>query len=60
MSENKKLVTTIVSASPKKNIKQVVYINVGPDGKKDSITRHEPLDSSAPVYRRKFGKNNQQ
>jgi hypothetical protein len=31
-----------------------VYHNIGPDGKKTSITRHEPIDPSKPCIRRKF------
>jgi len=46
----------IISESPKKNSRQVVYHNIGPDGKKDSITRHEPINSAKPVYKRTFGR----
>lgn len=44
-----------VSVSSQKNIRMVVYHNVGPDGKKASITRHEPLNPALPHYKR-FGK----
>jgi hypothetical protein len=53
MSEPKKL---YISDSPTKNIREVVYHNIGPDGKKDSITRHEPINASKPVYKRTFGR----
>jgi hypothetical protein len=46
----------VVSSSPQKNIEEVIYINVLPSGKKDSITRFEALNPNKPVYRRKFGK----
>lgn len=42
----------IVSTSERKNIQEVVYHNIGPDGKKASITRFEPLWKSRPVYNR--------
>lgn len=42
----------IISQSIRKNIQQVVYHNELPDGTKQSITRHEPLDNLRPVYRR--------
>jgi len=58
MSENKTN-KIVVSESARKNVRMVIYQNTGEDGRKSSITRHEPLDSSAPVYRRKFGKANQ-
>ena len=41
-----------ISESKKKNIRMVVYHNVGPDGKKGSITRFEAIDTTKPVYRR--------
>jgi len=34
----------LVSANPKRNMGQFVYHNEGVDGKKYSLTRHEPLD----------------
>jgi len=46
----------VISCSPKKNIEMVVYHNEGPDGKKQSITRHEPLNSARPQYKRTFPK----
>lgn len=46
----------IISVSPRKNIQQVVYQNELPNGKKDSITRHEPLNPDKPHYRRSFKK----
>ena len=36
----------IVSTSPKRNMAQVVYHNVDNEGRKSSLTRHEPLDST--------------
>lgn len=44
-----------ISVSPRKNIKMVVFHNVGPDGKKYSITRHLKLDETKSyVYKRPF------
>lgn len=34
----------LVSANPKRNMGQFVYHNIGENGKKYSLTRHEPLD----------------
>ena len=51
MSETKNN-AVLYSDSPRKNISQQVFHNVGPDGKKFSITRHVLLDSSKPGYRR--------
>jgi hypothetical protein len=48
----------IISESIAKNSREVVYHNVGPDGKKDSITRHEPINPAKPVYKRTFGRRN--
>jgi hypothetical protein len=45
-----------LSFSTKKNLKMVVYHNVGPDGKKFSITRFESLRSDRPQYKRIFPK----
>lgn len=42
----------VVSTSVRKNIALTVYHNVGPDGKRDSITRHEKLIDARPAYRR--------
>lgn len=42
----------VISVSPRKNIQQVVYHNELPSGKKESITRHEPLNPEKPGYRR--------
>jgi len=42
----------VISVSIRKNIEMVVYHNVGPDGKKGSITRFEQLNPMKPVYRR--------
>lgn len=42
----------IISVSTRKNLQMVVYQNVGPDGRKDSITRFEPLCVDRPQYRR--------
>ncbi len=50
----------VISESPvnsHKNLRQVVYYNEGPDGKKQSITRHEPLNPAKSVYKRVFGRN---
>lgn len=41
-----------ISESVRKNIRQVVYHNELPDGRKHSITRHEPLDERKSAYRR--------
>lgn len=38
----------LVSANPKRNMGQFVYHNEGPDGKKYSLTRHEPLEAGKP------------
>jgi hypothetical protein len=46
----------IISESIKKNIREVVYYNEGPDGKKQSITRHEPLNPARNSYKRQFPK----
>lgn len=48
---------TVVSVSPRKNVEMVIYTNVGEDGRKSSITRHEPMDKTRPAYRRQFKKN---
>ena len=43
----------IISVScPRKNIKMVVYHNVGPDGKRESITRFEAQNPLKACYRR--------
>lgn len=42
----------VISVSLRKNLQQVVYHNVDASGKKQSITRHIPLNPDKPVYRR--------
>lgn len=42
----------VISVSLRKNIEMVVYHNVGPDGKKDSLTKHEVLDPKRPAFSR--------
>ncbi len=49
--------TIVISESLRKNLKMVVYQNELPSGKKDSITRHEPLNPAKGVYKRVFGRN---
>ncbi len=34
---------TIISANPARNMCMAIYTNIGPTGKKSSITRHEAL-----------------
>lgn len=46
----------IISTSPRKNLKMVVYHNKLPSGKTESLTRFEPLDPNRPVYKRAFRK----
>lgn len=46
----------VISESPAKNICECVYHNILPNGKKDSITRFEPLNPGKNVYRRTFPK----
>lgn len=46
----------VISESPAKNIVEVVYHNTLPSGKKDSITRFEPLNSAKKIYLRTFPK----
>lgn len=53
-----KTTAVLYSESPRKNICQKVYHDVDADGKKYSVTRHEAIDPSKPVYRR-FKKGNQ-
>lgn len=49
----------IISENPRRNHRMVVYHNVGSDGKKHSITCHEPIDKTKPCIRRAFkGKSN--
>ena len=38
----------LVSTNPARNMGQFVYHNEGADGKKYSLTRHEPLDPKKP------------
>jgi hypothetical protein len=51
MSQEKRIV---ISESKSKNLVEVVYHNSGEDGRKDSITRFEPLVAGKNVYVR-FG-----
>lgn len=44
----------IISENVRKNHRMSVYHNTGPDGKKQSITRHEPIDPHRPCIRRRF------
>jgi len=44
----------VISSNPNRNHRMVVYHNVGSDGKKYSLTRHEPIDRSKPCIRRPF------
>lgn len=37
----------LISSNPSRNMGMFVYVNEGPGGK-DSITRHEPLESDKP------------
>ncbi len=44
----------VISTSPKKNLEMVVYHNVLPNGKKESLTRFEALDETRHQYKRPF------
>jgi len=46
-----------VSSSPRKNVAEVVHINILPNGKRDSVTRFQPIDSTRAVFKRSFSRH---
>jgi hypothetical protein len=43
-----------ISENLRRNHRMSVYHNIDADGKKVSITRHEPIDPSKPCITRRF------
>lgn len=46
----------VISESPRKNTREVVYHNIDLHGKRFSVTLHERIDPNKPVYQRVFPK----
>jgi hypothetical protein len=40
----------VVSLNPARNTQMVIYTNVGADGKRFSVTRHERINAKSPIY----------